>query len=87
MKAIGVRILLKVEKKCDNTCMEKIGEFSVPVDPKMAYWQGEVLSVGSEVTEVKEGDKVLIYPEAGKEFVKDGEIYRVITTSEVIVVL
>lgn len=87
MKAIDTRILLQVTKKCDSTCMQKIGEFSAPVDPKMAYWEAKVLSVGENVEEVAVGDTVLIYPEVGKEFYYDGQNYRLITSSEVIAVI
>lgn len=88
MKAIASKILLKVTKKFDNTCMQKVGTlFSVPVDPKLAYWEATVISVGEEVKGIKENDTVFIYPDAGKEFEYEGESYRVITASEVIVVL
>lgn len=87
MKVIDSKILLQVTKKCDGTCMQKIGDFSAPVDPKMAYWEAKVISVGEKVSEVKVGDTILIYPEAGKEFIYEDNKYRVITSSEIIAVI
>ena len=40
-----------------------------------------------EVEGIKEGDKVYFYSGSGKKFTQDGEEYRVINSSEVIVVL
>ncbi len=83
MKAIESRILVRVLKGGPT---EKIGNFELPSDPS-GIEKAEVLSVGSKVEEVHEGDQIYIYQGAGKEFVQDGKKYRVISSSEVIVVL
>lgn len=88
MKAIDSKILITVTKKCDsNSCMQKVNGLMQHLDPKQAYWEAEVISVGDKVGEVKVGDKVIIYPEVGKEFMYDDVVYRAITTSEVIAVI
>ena len=88
MKAIDARILVTVTKRCDSdTCMQKVNGLITHLDPKQAYWEAEVTSVGEKVSEVKVGDTILIYPEAGKEFLYDNKVYRTITTSEVIAVI
>ena len=51
------------------------------------YEIGEVLSVGEKVEGIKEGDTIYFYSGAGKYFTHEGESYRVIVNSEVIVVL
>lgn len=83
MKAIESRILLQVLKGGPT---EKIGSFELPSDPN-GLEKAKVISVGAKVEEVKAGDEVYIYQGAGKEFVKDGEKYRVVSSSEIIVVL
>lgn len=88
MKAVGNKILLQVTKKCDGTSMQKIGDLLMaPMDPKMAFWEATIVSVGAEVKEVKDGDTILIYPEVGKEIFYDGQVYRLISTSEIIAVI
>lgn len=82
MKVIDSKILLKVKKGAT----QKMGNLEIPVDAK-EYEIGEVLSVGEKVEGVKEGDTIYFYSGAGKYFTSDGESFRVIVSSEVIVVL
>ena len=82
MKTIEGKILLEVERGC----VEKIGEFMVPVDSK-EYETGKVLSVGEKVVGVKEGDTVNFYSGAGHTITIEGKPYRIITSNEVLVVL
>lgn len=82
MRTIEGKILLEVEKGC----VEKIGEFVMPVDSN-EYETGKVLSVGEKVVGVKEGDTVNFYKGAGHTLTKDGKQYRIITSNEVLVVL
>ena len=82
MKVIDSKILLKVKKGMT----QKIGSLEIPVDAK-EYEIGEVLSVGEKVDGIKEGDTIYFYSGAGKNFTHEGESYRVIVNSEVIVVL
>lgn len=83
MKAIESRVLVRV---LGGGPTEKIGVFELPSDPN-GLEKAEVISVGAKVEEVKAGDEVYIYQGAGKEFVQDGKKYRVISSSEILVVL
>jgi co-chaperonin GroES (HSP10) len=82
MKAVGSRILVK--EASTTTEKLKVGNFEVPVTD---YEKVEILSVGEEIKSLQEGDIALIYPGAGKEFMYDGQKYRVISINEVIVVI
>lgn len=86
MKAIDTRILIQVNKEA---CIQKIGGLELPADAN-EYETANVLSIGKkikEVGELNEGDTILIYPGAGKEFIKDGQKFRIISVNEIIVVL
>lgn len=83
MKVIESKILIKV---INEGAYKKIGNLEIP-ENTLGYETGEVISVGAKVEEVKVGDKIRFYPGTGKEIVEDGIKYRVITTSEVIVIL
>ena len=82
MKTIEGKILLEVEKGC----VEKVGDFVMPVDSK-EYETGKVLSVGPKVEGVVVGDTVNFYTGAGYTITKEGKQYRVITSNEILVVL
>jgi len=82
MKAVGSRILVK--ETSTTTEKLKVGSFEVPVTD---YEKVEILSVGEEIKSLQEGDIALIYPGTGKEFMYDGQKYRVISINEVIVVI
>lgn len=82
MKAINSNILLRVEKGATI----KIGGLEVPADAR-EYEIGKVESVGSDVKDVKPGDTIYFYSGSGKKFTNDGEEFRLINSSEVIVVL
>ena len=84
MKVIDSKILVQVQK--GETATTKINGISIPVGIG-EYDKAIVLSVGPRVEGIKEGDILFIYPGAGKEFTHEGNQYKVITTSEVIVVL
>lgn len=81
MKAVDTRIL--VQEKGD-VVKEKFGNFEMPVTDYMTV---EILSVGEKIESVHPGDTALVYPGAGKEFLKDGKKYRVISINEIIVIL
>lgn len=83
MKAIENKVLVQVQKTGPT---EKIGAFVLPDDPS-GLETATVLSVGEKVESVKEGDQVYIYGGAGKEFMKDGQKYRVVSLNEIVVVL
>ena len=87
MKVIDSKILLTVTEKCDGECMIKFGNLVTPLEPKQYYWKAKVVSVGANVKEVNVNDTVLIYPDAGKEFVIEGSVYRTVTTSEIIAII
>jgi co-chaperonin GroES (HSP10) len=81
MKAIDTRILVQKKGTMEK---EKIGNFEMPITE---YETVEVLSVGEKIESVKPGDTALIYPGAGKEFMKDGQKFKVISVNEIIVIL
>ena len=83
MKVLDSKILIK--SKSDGL-VEKIGGFEVPVGAG-EYSVAEVVAVGDKIEGVKAGDTVYYYQNAGKELTIDGEKYRVITSSEVLVVI
>lgn len=83
MRAIENRVLVQVKKTGPT---EKIGAFVLPDDPN-GLETAEVISVGDKVDSVKEGETVYLYSNAGKEFTKDGQKYKVVSLSEIVVVL
>lgn len=83
MKVLDSRVLLKINSK---GLVEKINGFEVPVGSG-EYEVADVVSVGPKAENIVPGDKVYIYPGSGKQFTKDGEKYRVVSSSEIIVVL
>ena len=83
MRAIETRVLVQVQTDGPT---EKIGAFVLTEDPS-GLETAKVISVGKNVTEISEGDSVLIYRGAGKEFMRDGQKYRVVSTSAIVVVL
>lgn len=84
MKVIKSNVLCK-EIKSDSP-VTKVGGFVIPEDQK-EYMKAEVICVGEEVSGLSAGDNIYVYPKAGKEIEINGEKYRVINISEVIVVL
>lgn len=84
MKVLDSRVLLQVEK----ACTQKIGEIEINVGVG-EFEKATVLAVGPEIKEgaIKAGDVVYIYPGAGKKIKHEGEEFRVVTTSEIIVIL
>lgn len=85
MKAIDSKILVKEIKQ--EELQEKIGDLIVPVGSTKDKMLFEVLSVGEKVDSLKEGDKVLTYYDPGHKFKQDGNEYRVISISDILVVL
>lgn len=83
MKVIKSNVLCKEIK---SESVTKIGGFIVPDDQK-DYKEAEVVSVGEEVVGVNKGDRIFIYPNSGKKITVNGEDYRVINVSEVIIIL
>ena len=83
MKVLDSKILIKSKR---DGLVEKIGGFEVPVGAG-EYAVAEVVAVGDKIENVNAGDTVYYYQNAGKELTIDGEKYRVITSSEVLVVL
>ena len=83
MKVLDSRVALQVDK----TCTQKIGEIEIPVGVG-EYERAKVVSVGPEIQDqIKEGDVVYIYPNAGKKFNIDGTEFRLVTSNEIIVIL
>ncbi len=85
MKVLQSKVLVQVD---NDQLQQKLGNFTVPVED---IEKATVIEVGNEVNKdgeiLKLGDKVYIYPKSGKEFMENGEKYRVITLNEIIVVL
>lgn len=85
MLVLESKILLKVQR--GEAAVEKIGGMVVPVGAGQ-YSVGQVISVGPKVEGgIKEGDTVYYYPNSGKELTIKDEVYRVISSAEVLVVL
>ncbi len=84
MRVIDSRVLVEVQNT--GGPVEKIGSFELPKDPN-GIEKAKVLSVGEKVSGVNEGDTVYIYAGAGKEFMEGGKKLRVISSSEIIVIL
>lgn len=85
MNVLESRILIKIERA--DKAVEKIGEFVVPVGAG-EFDVAIVEAIGPKVEgNINVGDTVYYYPNSGKEFTKNGQKYRVISSSEVIVVI
>lgn len=85
MKAVNSSILVQDIK--GESCVQKIGEFTIP-ENNNEYLKVKVLSVGEKVeANIKEGDTLFVYNNAGKVFTHELTEYRLINISEVIVVL
>lgn len=84
MKVLGKKILIKV----DPVKTEKVAGLVIPKGGDGTE-TAVVIGVGPEITEVKAGDKIIIYKNAGSEFTcpDDNQKYRSLTESEIIVVL
>ena len=84
MKVLDSRVLLQVEK----ACTQKIGEIEIQVGVG-EFEKATVIAVGPDIKEgvLKAGDVVYIYPNAGKTIKHENEEFRVVTTSEIIVIL
>ena len=85
MKVLDSRVLVQVDETAST---QKIGTIEIPGNRDAE--KATVVTVGPESAEhIKEGDQVLIYTGAGKEFTneEDGKKYRVVTTNEIIVIL
>lgn len=84
MKVLDSRVLLQVDK----ACTQKIGEIEIPVGVD-EFERATVIAVGPDIKEevMKPGDIVYIYPNAGKTIKHEGAEFRVVTTSEIIVIL
>lgn len=85
MKVLQSKVLVQVD---NDQLQQKLSNFTVPVED---IEKATVIEVGNEINKdgeiLKPGDKVYIYPKSGKEFMENGEKYRVITLNEIIVVL
>lgn len=84
MKVLDSKVLLQVQKS--GTATEKINGFEVPIGAG-EFEVAKVIAVGPSVKDVAPEDTVYIYTGSGKEFTHDGQKYRVVTSSEIIVVL
>ena len=87
MKVIGEKVLIQVEKQPD-VCTQKVGGLTIPVGPSAGEYEvAEVIQVGEKVESVSVGDKIYLYYGSGKKFIHEGKEYRVITLSEIIVII
>ena len=84
MKPVTNRILIKVSEAV--TAETRIGGIVIK-EKSPEYEKAEVIDFGAEVNELQKGDKILIYPDAGKKITVEGEKYRVVTLNEIIVIL
>lgn len=84
MKVLKSNVLCK-EIKSDSPTT-KVGNFVIP-DSEKGYIEAQVVTVGEEVKELHKDDIIYVYPNAGKEVKVNGEDYRVINVSEIILVI
>lgn len=84
MKVLGKKILIKL----DPAKTEKVAGLTIPRGNDGTEI-AEVIGVGSEVTDVAVGDKIIIHKHAGSVFTNpsDNQKYRTVVEAEVIVVL
>lgn len=83
MKALGNKVLVKL-------IAEEIGKDSLIVIPDAIKEEpqiAEVVLVGKNVEEIKEGDKIFFMKYTGIPFSKDGEEYKILMEPEVFLVL
>lgn len=88
LKTIGYKILVSKVEEQDTVLAEKLGGFTIPAGTMGDYEVYEVKSLGARVDELSVGDVVYTTPKPGKEFrdTLTGEKYRVIETSDILVV-
>jgi co-chaperonin GroES (HSP10) len=85
MKAVGNKILVKVELGKAEKLIQKSGGFMMP-DSESGFERATIVSVGEKLgNEFQEGEVVLIKPYSGTNIEKEGEIYRIITTDDILV--
>mgnify|MGYP001607776775 CR=1 FL=1 len=82
MKLLGRRVLIEEVKHAD-----KIGSLYVPDRAKQRPQEGRVTGIGSEVSTVKVGERVLYGRFAGLTITLDEKAYRVLWDRDVIAVL
>lgn len=87
MKAIDCKILVKEEKLQDEVMKEKLGGFQIPVgNNKFGVFR--VVSVGDQIkADIHDGDLIYTYPNPGHEVSHEGIEYRVISITDVLVVI
>lgn len=86
MKAIDSKILVVEEKRQDERLKERLGGFEIPMGAG-EFEVYKVLSVGEKVESVKEGEVVITYPNPGHKFRFEDANYKVISVSDILVVL
>ena len=84
MKAVDSRVIVPIDKS--GTEVQKIGCLEIPIGSD-EYEVGKVISVGPKAEGINEGDTVYVYPNAGKIFHHGGQEFKVISTSEIIVII
>lgn len=91
MYVIDKKILVKeVKEKVEDSATQKIGGFDYNISGNNEYVTAEIVSIASDgSTDIKVGQKVYIYTNAGKKIKdpKTKEEYRVIPVNEIIAVL
>ena len=87
MKVLKDRVLISVTKESEMKKTESGLMLPENVLENGDLEEGVVINVGPGVEGVEEGDRVYIYRGAGKEFKIEGEIYRTVSSAEIVVVL
>lgn len=87
MKTTSTRILVSIDKQ-EETITNELGLRIPSPNFNEGIEKAEVMSVGSDVIDVKPGDTCFIYEGAGKEFTnpEDQKKYRVITVADIVVI-
>ncbi|MBS7525748.1 MAG: chaperonin GroES [Clostridiales bacterium] len=83
LKPIGKRVIIKKVEAEEKTASGIVLPSQAVEKPQIA----EVVSVGAEVTEVKEGDKVVFKKYVGTEIKVDGEELTICEVADILAIM
>jgi len=65
---------------------DMLGEFALPQGAIQSPSEGIVISVGSEVLDIKKGESVLFDKKFGVNFSENGKNYRILETRDILLI-
>jgi chaperonin GroES len=83
LKPIGKRVIIKKVEAEEKTASGIVLPSQAKEQPQIA----EVVAVGAEVTEVKEGDKIVFKKYVGTEIKIDGEELTICEVSDILAIM